>query len=63
MVRVATRIGSTACRPVQQRCTARTILFRSTSSRLPLRFVTVIAMGPSGGARSKPSGVPALGGG
>ena len=48
MVRVATRIGSTACRPSQQRCTARTILFRSTSSVVPLRLVTLMAVAVGG---------------
>jgi len=48
MVRVATRIGSTACRPSEERCTARTILFRSTSSVVPLRLVTLIALAVGG---------------
>ena len=54
MVRVATRIGSTACRPSQVRVTARTILLRSTGSRRPLRLVTLIVRLAAGGVRAKP---------
>src|SRR5690606_9517754 len=53
MVRVATRIGSTGCRPSQQRVTARTILFRSTGSRRPLRLVTVMPALAGGGVSWK----------
>ncbi|MNV55071.1 hypothetical protein D3C71_1472940 [compost metagenome] len=55
MVRVATRIGSTECRPSQQRWMARTILFRSTGSVLPLRLVTLMAVAVGGGVSSKPA--------
>jgi len=48
MVRVATRIGSTECRPSEERCTARTILFRSTSSVVPLRLVTLMVLAVGG---------------
>src|ERR1700733_6433075 len=44
MVLSATRIGSTSCRPSQQRVTARTILLTSTGSRLPLRLVTPMGL-------------------
>ena len=40
MVLEAMRIESTCCRPNAQRCTARTILFTSTDSSVPLRFFT-----------------------
>src|SRR5690606_30659207 len=53
MVRVATRIGSTACRPSAARVTARTILLRSTASLPPLRLVTRMLVAVGGGVRSK----------
>src|SRR3546814_12525439 len=53
IVRVATRIGSTACRPSAQRCTARTILLRSTGSLSPLRLLTRIAGAVGGGVSRK----------
>src|SRR3546814_185268 len=53
IVRVATRIGSTACRPSAQRCTARTILLRSTGSLPPLRLLTRIAVAVGGGVGRK----------
>ena len=40
IVLVATRIGSTPGRPSAQRATAFTILFTSTSSKSPFRFLT-----------------------
>src|SRR5690349_9284285 len=48
MVRVATRRGSTWPSPLQQRETARTILFRSTGSNEPLRLRTRIGEVTSG---------------
>ena len=54
-MRVATRMGSTACRPSQLRCTARTILFRSTGSWPPLRLVTLIAVAVGGGVSENAS--------
>src|SRR3546814_1201722 len=53
IVRVATRIGSTACRPSAQRCTARTILLRSTGSLSPLRLLTRIVVAVGGGVSRK----------
>src|SRR5437899_536626 len=52
MVFNATRIGSTALRPSQQRDTARTILLTSTGSCSPLRLVTRICVRAAGGAVS-----------
>ena len=52
IVRVATRIGSTACRPSAARVIARTILLRSTTSLAPLRLVTRIEVAVGGGVRS-----------
>src|SRR5207342_3465892 len=53
IVRVATRIGSTACNPSAARVTARTILLRSTASLAPLRLVTRMVVAVGGGVRSK----------
>src|SRR3546814_6285598 len=46
-------LGSTACRPSAQRCTARTILLRSTGSLPPLRLLTRIAVAVGGGVSRK----------
>ncbi len=40
MVFIATAMASTSGRPPHERLTARTILLRSTGSRVPLRLVT-----------------------
>src|SRR5690606_15591293 len=48
--------GSTAYRPSAARCTARTILLRSTGSRRPLRLVTVIDSAVAGGVNSNCGG-------
>src|SRR5690606_19488140 len=61
MVRVATRIGSTACRPSAARVTARTILLRSTASLEPLRLVTRMPVAVGGGVRSKAGAAGAAG--
>ena len=50
IVRVATRIGSTPSSPSDARAMAWTILFRSTASSWPLRFIT----------RMPPPGAPPL---
>src|SRR5260221_454233 len=65
MVLVATFMGSTLAKPVQQRVTARTILLTSTLSKAPLRFLTRIAEAaapsapPSAGAEGPAGAGPA----
>src|SRR4051794_39799080 len=54
MVLVATRSASTSARPTHDRFTARTILFTSTGSLDPFRFVTrIVVCGGEASAASR----------